>query len=184
MYYQITNNYVNMYQLSEWLLSNNLLLISSKSTLLNIPYNYHHFPHVIIDDFPIILSSSVLNIGITLNANLSLNSHIANISKSANYNILQIRRIRKDLTRPLSTVLIKVLVFSRIDYCSSLLNHITNTSVFSLNHIIRSFIPVVPDLMVMTHIWVIRFFVCVMSQFLKNIYLYIYIYIIVYIIRL
>ena len=62
-----------------WLLSNNLLINSSKSALLNIPSNYHYFPPVIIDGLPIIPSSSVINLGITLDANLSLNSHISNI---------------------------------------------------------------------------------------------------------
>ena len=80
------------------LLSNNLLLNSSKSALLNIPYNYHYFTPVIIDGLPIIPSSSVIHLGVTLDANLSLNSHIANISKSANYHLFKIRRMRKDLT--------------------------------------------------------------------------------------
>ena len=111
-----------------WLLSDNLLLNSSKSALLNITSNYHYFPPVIIDGLPIIPSSSVINLSVTLDANLHLNSHIANISKSANYNIFKIRRIWKDLTRPLTTVLINTLVLSRIDYCSSLLYHLPNTS--------------------------------------------------------
>ena len=80
-----------------WLLSNNLLLNSSKSALLNIPSNYNYFPLVIIDDLPIIPSSYIINIGVTLDANLFLNSYIANISKSANYHLYTIRRIRKDL---------------------------------------------------------------------------------------
>ena len=37
-----------------WLLSNNFLLNSSKSALLNIPSNYHNCPPVIIDGLPII----------------------------------------------------------------------------------------------------------------------------------
>ena len=84
-----------------WLLSNNLLLNSSNSALLNIPSNYHYFPPVIIDGLPIIPSVYVINLGVTLDANLSLNSHIANISKSANYHLFKIARIRKYLTRPL-----------------------------------------------------------------------------------
>ena len=60
-----------------WLLSNNLLLNSSKPALLNIPSNYHYFPPII--GIPIIPSSSVINVGVTLDANLSFNSHIANI---------------------------------------------------------------------------------------------------------
>ena len=121
-----------------WLLSNNLLLNSSKSALLNIPSNYHNFPPVIIDGLPIIPSSSVINLGITLDANLSLNSRIANISKSANYHLFKIRRIRKDLTRPLTTILIHALVLYRVDYCSSLLYHLPNTSLSPLNRIIRA----------------------------------------------
>ena len=70
--------------------------------------------------------------------NLSLNSHITNISKSANYHLFQIRRIRKDFTRLLTTVLINALVLSRIDYCSSLLYHLPNTSLSPLNRIIRA----------------------------------------------
>ena len=59
-----------------WLLSNKHLLNSSKSALLNIPINYHYFPPVIIDGLP---SSAIINLGVTLDTNLSLNSHIANI---------------------------------------------------------------------------------------------------------
>ena len=117
-----------------------ILLNSSKSELLNIPSNYHYFPPFIIDGLPIIPSSSVINIGVTLDANLSLNSHIANISKSANYHLFKIRRIRKYLTRPLSTVLTNEFIISRIDYCSSLLYHLPNTSLYPLNRIIRAFI--------------------------------------------
>ena len=104
-----------------WLLSNNLLLNSSKSALLNIPFNYHYVPPIIIDGLLIIISSFVINLGVTLDSNLSLNFHIANISKSANYHLFKIRRIRKDITRPLTMVLINALVLSSIDYCSSLL---------------------------------------------------------------
>ena len=129
--------YIYLY-IRSWLLSNNLLLNSSKSALVNIPSNYHYFPPVIIDGLPIIPSSSVINLGITLDANLSLNFHIANISKSANYHLFKIRHIRKDLTRPLTTVFINALVLSRIDYCSSLLYHLPNTSLSPLNRIIRA----------------------------------------------
>ena len=129
-------NKLYIYIYISWLLSNNLLLNSSKSALLNIPSNYHYFPPVIIDGLPIIPSSSVINLGVTLDANISLNSHIANISKSANYHLFKICHKRKDLTRPLTTVLINALVLSHIDYCSSLLYHLPNTSLPPLNRII------------------------------------------------
>ena len=139
MYYQITHNYVNVLStIRSWIISNNLLLNSSKSAILNIPSNYNYFTPVIIDGLPIIPSSSIIHLGVTLDNNLSLNSHIANISKSANYHIFKIRRIRKDLTRPLTTVLINALILSRIEYCSSLLYNLPNTSLSPLNLIIRA----------------------------------------------
>ena len=138
IYYQITHNCVNLHHLSDHLLSNNLILNSSKSELQNIVSNYHYCPPVIIDSLPITPSSSVINLGVTLDANLFLNSHIANIYKSANYHLFKIHGIRKDLTRPLTTVIINALILSRIDYCSSLLYHLPNTSLSPLNRIIRA----------------------------------------------
>ena len=90
-----------------------------------------------IDGLSIIPSSYVLNIGVTLDSKLSLNSHIANISKSTNYNFIKICRIRKDLTRPLTTILIKSLLLFHIDYCSSLVYHLPDISLHPLNRIIR-----------------------------------------------
>ena len=63
-----------------WLNSNNLLLNSTKSEFLNSPSNYHvSLLFSVPLGHPINPSSSVLNLGVTLDADLSLNSHIYNI---------------------------------------------------------------------------------------------------------
>ena len=78
-----------------------------------------------------------MNLGVICDSDLSFSSHIANISKAANYHLFRIRCIRKHITRPLCAVLINSLVISRIDYCS-LLYILPASSISPLNRIIRS----------------------------------------------
>ena len=68
-----------------WLLSNNLLLNTSKTALLNIPTNSPSFPSFYLDKILISPSNSVLNLGVIFDSDLSFSSHISKISKAANY---------------------------------------------------------------------------------------------------
>ena len=121
-----------------WLLSNNLLLNTSKTAILNIPTNSPSFPSFYLDKILISPSNSVLNLGVIFDSDLSFSSHISKISKAANYHLFRIKCIRKHITRPLCAVLINSLVISRIDYCSSLLYILPASSIAPLNRIIRS----------------------------------------------
>ena len=121
-----------------WLLSNNLLLNTSKTALLNIPTNSPSFPSFYLDKILISPSNSVLKLGVIFDSDLSFSSHISKISKTANYNLFRIKCIRKHIIRPLCAVLINSLVISRIDYCSSLLYILPASSIAPLNRIIRS----------------------------------------------
>ena len=71
-----------------WLISNNLLLNTSKITLLNIPKNSPTFPSFYLNNILISPSILVLNLGVIFDSDLSFSSHIANISKAANYNVI------------------------------------------------------------------------------------------------
>ena len=121
-----------------WLLSNNHLLNTSKTALLNIPTNSTSFHSFYFDKILISPSNSVLNLCVIFDSDLSFSSYIANISKAANYYLFRIRWLRKHITRPLCVVLINSLVISRIDYCSSLLYILPPSFVAPLNRIIRS----------------------------------------------
>ena len=115
-----------------WLLSNNILLNTSKIDLINIPANSPSFPSFYLDKILISPSNSVINLGVIFDYDISFSSHIANISKAANYHLIRIRCIRKHITRPLCAVLINSLVISRIDYCSSLLYFLFASSIVPL----------------------------------------------------
>ena len=63
---------------------------------------------------------------------------IANIYKTANYHFFKIRRIRKYLIRPLTTIHINAFVLSRIDY--SLLFHFRTILCYRVVYLFISFI--------------------------------------------
>ena len=100
---------------------------------------------------PLLLSIYIENIRSIISKFLSFSSHIANISKAANYHLFRIRCIRKHITRPLCAVLINSLVISRIDYCSSLLYFLSASSIAPLNRIIRSSIRSIVNIKLSDH---------------------------------
>ena len=80
--------------IKEWLISNNILLNTSKTTLLNIYPSPTYFPPFLIDNIVISPSPTASNLGVLFISNLSFIRIIA-ITKSANYHIFRIRKIRK-----------------------------------------------------------------------------------------
>ena len=83
-------------------------------------------------------SHSSKNLGLVFDDKLSFKNHISPITKSSNFHLFRIKKIRRSLSRNLTKTLINALVLSRIDYCSSLLNLFLAKSIAPLNRIIRS----------------------------------------------
>ena len=85
--------------IKEWLISNILLLNTSKTTLLNISPSPTYFPPFLID-YNILISPSPTssNLGVLFDSTLSFIPHITAITKSANYHLFRIRKIRKSIT--------------------------------------------------------------------------------------
>ena len=53
-----------------------------------------------------------------------MSKHVANVSRSVNFHIRNISRIRKFIDKDSCHAVIRALVLSRLDYCNSLLNGI------------------------------------------------------------
>ena len=87
------SNCVN--HIKEWLISNNLLLNTSKTTLLNISPSPTYFPPFIIYNILISPSPSASNLGVLFDSTLSFIPHITSITKYANYHLFRIINIRK-----------------------------------------------------------------------------------------
>ena len=106
--------------IKESIISNNLLLNTSKTTLLNLSTSPTYFPPFLIDNIVISPSPTASNIGVLFDSILSFIPHIIAITKSANYYLFRIRKIRKSITVYLTKTLVNSLVLSRIDYFSSI----------------------------------------------------------------
>ena len=65
-------------------------------------------------------STLVRNLGVTFDADLSLKEHIAQVSKSCDHSIRQIRSVRSILDHDFSVSLANSLVSSKLDLCNSL----------------------------------------------------------------
>ena len=119
-----------------WLTTNNLLLNTSKSELLNIPTGYQ-FPTVSIDDTIIIPSDKITYLGVIFDRNLTFKSHIVEVCRKSNYDLYNIRRARKFISKDITLMLITSLVMSRFDYCSSIYHGLPNNLMMNISRIIR-----------------------------------------------
>ena len=128
--------------IKEWLISNisniYLLLNTSKTTLLNLSPSPTYFPPFLIYNIVISPSTTASNLGVLFDSTLYSIPHITTITKSANYHLFRIRKIRKSITVSLTKTLVNSLVLSRIDYCSSILINLPLSSISSLNRVICS----------------------------------------------
>ena len=132
---QMTYNYICFFQLihhqvsiinsliandiKECLISNNLLLNTSKTTLLNLSPSPTYFPPFLIDNIVISPTPTASNLMVLFDSTLSFIPHITAITKSANYHLFRIRKLRKSFTVSLKTLVNSlVLSYLRIDYCS------------------------------------------------------------------
>ena len=94
-----------------------LMLVTSKRTkhLHNIPTS------ITIGNAQIPFKHSVKNLGITLDCHLTMNEHVSNISRTCYFELRRLASIRRFLTSTATATLVSAFVFSRIDYCNSLL---------------------------------------------------------------
>ncbi len=66
-------------------------------------------------------SSSVRNLGVIFDDQLTFKDHIAKIARSCRFALHNIRKIRPFLTQHAAQLLVQALVLSRLDYCNALL---------------------------------------------------------------
>ena len=61
------------------------------------------------------------SLGVTLDATLSFDEHIATVVKACNYHLRALRHIRRCITQDIASTIACSIVGSRIDYCKGLL---------------------------------------------------------------
>ncbi|TWW76594.1 putative RNA-directed DNA polymerase from transposon X-element [Takifugu flavidus] len=121
--------------IKSWMSSNFLLLNSGKTEVVVFgpePLRDRLDHMITLDGISLTSSHFVRNLGVTFDQNLSFNSHIKLVSRSAFFHLRNITKIGKLLTRHDAEKLIHAFVTSRVDYCNSLLSGCPNNSLRSL----------------------------------------------------
>ncbi len=80
-------------------------------------------------------SSSVKNLGVILDDQLTFKEHIAKTARSCRFELHNIRKIRPFLTEHAAQLLVQALVISRLDYCNALLAGLSSSTIKPLQMI-------------------------------------------------
>ena len=90
---------------------------------------------LILDGTTIFASSVIRNLGVMLESDMSMTSHVASISSSTNYHLRNIARIRRFIDKDTWKQAVRALITSRLDYCNSLLIIVTAKNIEKLQKI-------------------------------------------------
>ena len=94
-----------------------LTLVTSKRTM-----HLHNLPtYIAIGNAQIPFKQSVKNLGLTLDCHLTMNAHVSDIARTCYFELRRLASIRRFLTSTATATHVSAFVFSRIDYCNSLL---------------------------------------------------------------
>ncbi len=111
--------------IKNWMMNNFLLLNSEKTEVLIIgPKNHtsNNLEHcLILDGCSLDSSSSVRKLGVLFDSNLSFDSHVSSICKTAFFNLKNISKLRPMLSMSNAEMVIHAFMTSRLDYCNALL---------------------------------------------------------------
>jgi hypothetical protein len=94
--------------------------------------------HIVISDTRIEVSNVVRDLGVWLDSMLSFDTHISRIVSSAFSYLHVIGRVKKSLSVPQCMLLIHSLVFSRLNFCPTILNGVTISQFSRLQRVINA----------------------------------------------
>ncbi len=117
-------------------MTNNFLLLNSDKTeiLLIGPKNstQNILDHNLQLDGSTVTSSTVKNLGVILDSNLSSENHISHVTKTAFFHLRNIAKLRNILTVSDAKKLFRAFMTSRLDYCNALLGGCPASSINKL----------------------------------------------------
>ena len=88
-----------------------------------------------VGDTSVNISHKLIYLGILLDENLTLKSHILNKANRASYHLYRIRQIIKFLDLPAKQTLISSLVMSHLDYANAIFVNLPNSSIYPMQWI-------------------------------------------------
>jgi len=111
--------------ISQWMSSNRLRLNPDKTEFIWFasPHHMRDIPTdgISVSDANITPSTTVRSLGVQLDGSLTLRSHVSSVVSSCFYQLKQLGRVQKSISRDNMKTLLHAFVSSRLDYCNSLL---------------------------------------------------------------
>ena len=122
--------------------SNRLCLNSAKTQLIWFGTG----PQLAKLDFPLLsqmfpaftFSTSVRDLGVTLDSNLTFKEHLSTLTRSCFYHLRRLRAIRRSVSLHVFTTIVHAFVCSRIDYCNSLYAGLPKVRLSTLQSVLNS----------------------------------------------
>lgn len=137
-------------EVKTWLYDNGLVLNESKTEAIVIRSSSLRRPilidHVDICGQYVATSTIVRDLGVAIDADLSMATQVANVCRSAYYHLSRIARVREAMTTSVCKCLVHALVTSRIDYGNAMLFGIPDRLLHRLERVQRSTARVVMQL--------------------------------------
>ncbi len=123
--------------ISAWMKEHHLQLNLAKTELLVFPATptLQHDFSIQLGTSIITPSTSVRNLGVIFDDQLTFKEHIAKTARSCRFALHSIRKIRPFLTEHAAQLLVQALVVSRLDYCNALLAGLPSNTIKPLQMI-------------------------------------------------
>ncbi len=123
--------------ISAWMKEHHLQLNLAKTELLVVPAtpSLQHDFSIQLGTSIITPSTSIRNLGVIFDDQLTFKEHIAKTARSCRFALHNIRKIRPFLTEHAAQLLVQALVVSRLDYCNALLAGLPSNTIKPLQMI-------------------------------------------------
>jgi len=112
-------------EISDWMSSNRLRLNPDKTELIWFVTPHQSdavlTSHLSVGSASIIPSTTVRNLGVVFDKQLNFSAHTSNVVRSCFYQLRQLGRVKRSMSREQLKMLLHAFISSRLDYCNSLL---------------------------------------------------------------
>ena len=81
-----------------------------------------HITQIRVGDTMVMTDDSVMNLGVNVDENLSMDKHIVKVSRAVCVSFINIGMVHKHINQPVAELLTHALITSRLDTCNSLLH--------------------------------------------------------------
>ena len=136
-------------EIDRWMSSNRLKLNSEKTQFIWLGSRQQlskvGIDHVQLGNYAVTPQSTVCNLGVHLDGQLTMKVHVQRISQTSFYQLRQLRSVRRSLSVKACTALVHAFVTSRLDYCNSLLAGIGDGLIDQLQTVMRVAARLVPQ---------------------------------------